>query len=186
MTELPFVAGQTALVVTVPEAEDVVGEFRREHDQSAAFGVPAHVTVLFPFLPAESIDAAVLAELRHLFGTVPPFDLSFERTGRFPDVLHLEPQPSEPFRELTSAVAARWPTHPPYGGQFADVVPHLTVAQSDDQSVLDDIERTVNARLPLAARVTAVRLLGFDARRWDGTADFALGRANLQLGNAPW
>src|SRR6185312_14804244 len=51
---------RTALIVAVPEAETAVGALRREHDSSAALGVPAHVTILFPFLPPERVDQDAL------------------------------------------------------------------------------------------------------------------------------
>ena len=46
---------------------------------------------------------------------------------RFPRVLYLAPEPAAPFVELTQAIAARWPDHQPYGGEFDSVVPHVTV-----------------------------------------------------------
>ncbi|HEU0042503.1 MAG TPA: 2'-5' RNA ligase family protein [Jiangellaceae bacterium] len=171
----PFRPGQTGLIVAVPEAEAAVGEFRRSYDHAAAYGVPAHLTVLFPFLPVDRIDRDVHTELANLLGALEPFDVRFERTDRFPDVLFLAPEPEEPLRELTSSVAARWSEYQPYGGQFADVVPHLTVAQSDDQRVLDDIECSVAARLPIAATVTGVRLISFDGNRWNSWHEFRLG-----------
>ncbi|MGH8827103.1 MAG: 2'-5' RNA ligase family protein [Jiangellaceae bacterium] len=175
MTEIPFRPGQTALNVPVPEAEPIVAEFRRNHDRAASYGVPAHVTVLFPFLPVDRVDDGVLGELRRLVGSVPSFELRFERTGRFPDVLFLVPRPGEPLRELTSWVAARWPECPAYGGQFADVVPHLTVAQSSDHEILDRIERVVTARLAVRATVSTVSLIGFDGHRWNRQHEFRLG-----------
>ncbi|NUP83938.1 MAG: 2'-5' RNA ligase family protein, partial [Nonomuraea sp.] len=115
----------TALIAVVPEAEPVVGVWRERYDPSAAEGVPAHVTVLYPFLPFELVDTSALAEL---FAAWASFDVEFRGFGHFPGVLYLAPEPAEPFRELTTAVAERWPEAPPYGGAFPDVVPHLTVA----------------------------------------------------------
>lgn len=40
---------QSALVVLVPEAEELVAPFRAAYDAAAAAGMPAHVTILFPF-----------------------------------------------------------------------------------------------------------------------------------------
>lgn len=40
---------ESALVVLVPEAEALVKSFRDRHDPSAAAGVPAHITLLYPF-----------------------------------------------------------------------------------------------------------------------------------------
>ena len=37
----------------MPEAESVISEVRARHDPSAQLGVPAHVILLFPFMPPE-------------------------------------------------------------------------------------------------------------------------------------
>ncbi|CAN3977897.1 2'-5' RNA ligase family protein [Kitasatospora purpeofusca] len=167
-------AGETGLIVKVPEAEPVVGGWREEFDSSAALGIPAHVTVLYPFLPHDRVSDRVLGELGELFGSHSAFDVGFESCGRFPGVLHLAPVPEDRLRSLTSAVAGRWPEAPPYRGRFADVVPHLTVAFSQDPSVLDEIEAKVSNRLPLTARITSVHLLVFDGTVWHDRAEFAL------------
>ena len=54
---------RTALIVPVPEAEPQIAELRLAHDSSAARGVPAHVTILFPFLDTDELDEAAVAEL---------------------------------------------------------------------------------------------------------------------------
>jgi hypothetical protein len=56
---------QTALIVPIPAAENAVGPFRATLDRSASWGVPAHVTVLYPFLPPDKINSEVLAARRH-------------------------------------------------------------------------------------------------------------------------
>ena len=61
-----MLALESALVILVPEAEALVGSFRDLHDAGAAVGVPAHITVLYPFKPPDEIDEAVLERLRHL------------------------------------------------------------------------------------------------------------------------
>jgi hypothetical protein len=47
---------QSALIVTVPAAEEAVGPHRAHFDKAAAWGVPAHVTILYPFMPPSDID----------------------------------------------------------------------------------------------------------------------------------
>ncbi|WP_328958883.1 2'-5' RNA ligase family protein [Kitasatospora purpeofusca] len=167
-------AGETGLIIKIPEAEPVVGGWRKEFDSAAAVGIPAHVTVLHPFLPHDRISAQVLAELGELFSAHSAFDIGFESFGRFPGVLHLAPAPEDRLRSLTSAVADRWPEAPPYQGRFADVVPHLTVAYSQDPSVFDEIEADGSDRLPVTARVASVHLLVFDGTVWHERAEFAL------------
>ncbi|HEY5398126.1 MAG TPA: hypothetical protein VIL16_22320 [Trebonia sp.] len=61
---------QSALLVLVPAAEPVVGPHRARLDSSARDGVPAHLTVLYPFLPPAEIGQGVLAKLSRLFAAV--------------------------------------------------------------------------------------------------------------------
>ncbi|GAA0915600.1 2'-5' RNA ligase family protein [Nonomuraea longicatena] len=160
--------GDTALTVRIPAAEPVVGRWRAAHDPSAAYGVPPHVTVLYPFLPPDRVD---VDELRRLFAEHEPFDLRFERTARLPGLLYLAPEPDGPLRELTDAVAARWPEAPPYRNAHPGDVPHLTVATS----ALDEVEDGLTG-LPVTWRVGGVTLSAFDGRSWRDTAYFPLGR----------
>lgn len=171
-----FQAGQTALVVRVPEAEASVGAWRERFDPAAGAGVPAHITVLFPFLDGSRTDAGVHSALADLLGGHPAFDLRFERCGRLPGVLYLAPEPDEPLRRLTEAVAGRWPEAPPYGGRHAEIIPHLTIAQGQDDAVLEEIEADLGTGLPLTARVSSVALLVHDGTTWREGASFALGR----------
>ena len=76
---------QSALLITVPAAEAAVGEHRARLDPSARDGVPAHLTVLYPFLAPPLIDDAVLASLAALFAPVPAFAFTLDRVGWFGD-----------------------------------------------------------------------------------------------------
>ena len=155
------------MLVHVPEAEPVVGEWRLQHTYDAPLGMPPHVTLLFPFVPAEQLTGQVEARLAQAVGEAGAFDVTFARTARFPGVLYLEPQPSRPFAALTEAIAAEWPEHPPYEGEHDVVIPHLTVAESGDETLLERIEADVEARLPLNVRVDEAQLYDEDAAgRW--------------------
>jgi hypothetical protein len=46
---------ESAVLVPIPAAERVVSTHRSRLDGAAALGVPAHVTVLFPFVPPSAI-----------------------------------------------------------------------------------------------------------------------------------
>lgn len=158
----------------IDEAEPLVGQWRRRFDSAAALGVPAHVTVLYPFLGVEHIGRAVLDELAIVLGDHRSFAVRFAECGRFPGVLYLAPAPDRPFRALTESVAARWPEAPPYGGQFADVIPHLTIAHGQEAEVFREVETVLSARLPVEAQVSAVSLFVHDGQRWTRQADFPL------------
>ena len=62
MAEL-VTATESAVLVQVPEAERVVSPHRSRLDGAAALGVPAHVTVLFPFVPPAGITPSVVNAL---------------------------------------------------------------------------------------------------------------------------
>jgi hypothetical protein len=82
-------------------------------------------------------------------------------------VLYLEPEPAERFSALTRAIAAAWPEHPPYEGAHDEVLPHLTVAESEDGALLDELAAQVEPRLPIEARVHEATLIVEDEHgRW--------------------
>lgn len=166
---------QSGLVVTVPEAEPAVRAWRDRLDPSVPSGMPAHVTVLFPFLPEGRFDGDTLAAIADVIGRHKAFEARFEGCGRFPGVLYLAPEPAAPFRALTEAVVDRWPETPPFGGQFAEIVPHLTIAQGQDDTVLDEAEAGLRDGLPIVTRVASVDLMVHDGSRWRQRASFALG-----------
>ena len=56
-------SSESALVVLVPEAEAIAKPFRDQYDPSAAAGVPAHITLLYPFKAPDEIDDITLCKL---------------------------------------------------------------------------------------------------------------------------
>ena len=147
---------------------------RGRFDPAAALGVGAHVTVLYPFLPVSHLGDGLFEQLAGLAAGHPAFDLRLSRLGRFPGVVYLAVEPEGPVRRLTDACAARWPDHPPYGGVFDDVVPHLTIGHGEDD-LAAEAEASITPRLPIAARVDALSLVVFDGERWRVDRAFPLG-----------
>ncbi|MEU4426056.1 2'-5' RNA ligase family protein [Actinoplanes sp. NPDC024001] len=169
----------SALAVLVPEAEPAVADLRERLDPIATQGVPAHITVLIPFLPPNELTPHVLAAVRHVVAGVPRFFLTLDKVGWFGErVLWLNPSPAEPFRELTHRLAGRFPRVQPYGGEFAEVVPHLTIGHDQPYEVLTAAAAQVQQRLPIHAWVSTVHLLVGrpepDAS-WVRLTDFPLG-----------
>jgi 2'-5' RNA ligase len=102
-------------------------------------------------------------------GSVSAFDCRFQRTRWFgDDVLWLDPQPAQPFRQLTKAVWRAFPQCPPYRGVHDDVIPHLTVAESRmaDLPAVQAAEQAVQPGLPLSTRIERLLLIaGTEAPR---------------------
>jgi 2'-5' RNA ligase len=174
----------SALIVAVPEAEPVIGELRRAHDPSAAWGVPAHVTVLFPFVPAADVDPHI-GSLRELFSEAAGFDYRFSRLGRFGSTtIFLAPEPEHLFTDLTDLVAARWPEYPPYEGAHDVVIPHMTVGDMLEADTAARVEAAATAALqqhgPIKGRATSVTLIvEDDDRQWSTRRVFPLGLRRL-------
>ncbi len=168
----------SALIVEIPEAEPAVGGHRAELDPSARLGVPAHVTVLFPFVPADRIDAATETRLERLFAGVRSFGFRMDRTAWFgEEVLWLAASDPRPFRSLTERVHAAFPDFPPFEGRHDEVVPHLTVAHAVELERMRAAERDVHRRLPIHGRVEEVTLLtqAAPAGPWQRARTFGLG-----------
>jgi len=160
----PHSAGmpESAILVPVLEAEPVVGPLRARLDRSAARGVPAHVTVLYPFAAPHQISAAVIATAAAAVASVPSFDCQFASTDWFgEDVVWLAPEPAGPFRTLTAAVHAAFPQCPPFGGAFTTVIPHLTVGDRPEAGpgVLRSAEAEVLPALPVWTHVSHAWLM---------------------------
>ena len=144
----------SALVILLPAVERIVGAWRARLDPSAAAGVPAHVTIRFPWVPRAGVDDSVLHDLAGIVAAVPRFEVVFPRVGWFDrDVLWLEPDPQEPFISLAAEVARRWPDHPPYAGRFESFVPHVTVAVGSSDK-LDRVADILVRALPIRDVVT--------------------------------
>jgi 2'-5' RNA ligase len=141
---------ESALIVPVPEAERVVKELRARYDPAAPAGVPAHVTVLYPFIVPEALSGSILAEVEMIFTGVAPFPFNLSGIARFRQVVYLAPDPADGFSRLTAAIATRWPEAPPYGGIHNEVVPHLTIANTSDARAAEEIQRIIEPALPVA------------------------------------
>jgi 2'-5' RNA ligase len=155
-------ATQTAVIVPIEAAEFAVAGHRRHLDVAASWGVPAHVSVLYPFVSPTQLDDDVIDRLGSALSSVPAFDCTFARCQWFDeDVVWLAPEPDQPFRALTTAAWRAFPDHPPYGGIFDDMVPHLTVGERRRGTVADlqHAERAVSRLLPITTRVEKVLLI---------------------------
>lgn len=168
------VAGDSVLLVALPELDRHLAPWV---DPAKSDGITTHVTVLVPFLREPEITEDDLAGLRGVFAGFAAFDLTFARTARFPTVLYLAPEPDQPFKDMTSAVYARWPQCPPYGGGIEDPTPHATVIYDGTDSVYEQAQQMLGARLPLRTRAAAVDLLIYDGSRWHLRERFPLARS---------
>jgi 2'-5' RNA ligase len=178
MGEPERLAEESALVIQVPEAEELVGSYRWEHDPVARLGVPAHITLIYPFIPPSLITIEDRTKLAKIFSAYTVFDFSLVQLDRFPDVLFLAPSPEEKIIELIGILAAAFPEYPPYAGKFREINPHLTIAQSEDSKLLEKIAKEIAPKakqeLPIPKKATEVSLFELNNGLWNETGTFPL------------
>jgi 2'-5' RNA ligase len=160
---------QSAILIPVPWAEPVVGPYRLEYDPVAAAGVPAHITLIVPWLPPDEIEPADLDELAAALHSTSSFEFFLRQVNWFGRaVLWLAPDPVEPFVKLTSRLADRFGT-PPYDDEFDEIVPHLTVAHASDGVELAGVAADLGKRLkkdPIRCRAEEVWVMVGDGQAW--------------------
>jgi 2'-5' RNA ligase len=168
---------ETALICRVPEAERYIAHYRQRFDPSARRNVPAHVTILYPFMSPPLVDAEVIASIAGIARSVPSFGYRLARTERFPVALYLAPDPGAPFMALMDGICGAFPDYPPFEGKFDTVVPHVTVAHGDEP-LLCEIEVELRIALPgsgVQARCSELVLIENSSGRWEQMHVFALG-----------
>jgi 2'-5' RNA ligase len=149
---------RSALVVPIHLPAEA-GRLRTRHDPVARRGVPAHLTLLFPFAPAAALDG-LRPGLAGIVARHPPISCGLVATARFrPGSLYLVPHPDHAIRRLIASLSAAYPTYPPYGGDFPDVVPHVTVADRVDPADMAGLEAAFARQLPIEVAARHVSLL---------------------------
>ena len=173
--------GRSAIVVPIRLPTGLRAVMVRE-SASARLGVPAHVTLLFPFVAARAIGTDVLALVERVLGGAAAFDVAFRDVGRFEPggtapngVVWLAPDPVAPFMSLIDQLSNAFPDYPPYGGVFDEVIPHVTLAD-DDATRMDSNVAEASRYLPFRRRVSDAALLveGADGR-WRTRRRFPVG-----------
>ena len=99
--------------------------------------------------------AEMVRELEQVLSAYRSFPLWLRTLRRFegpPAVLYAAPEPAAPFVALTETLSRRF-GFVPYDGAHADIVPHLTIATSEDGEVLDLIQADLRRVLPIHAAV---------------------------------
>ncbi|HET9852713.1 MAG TPA: 2'-5' RNA ligase family protein [Candidatus Limnocylindrales bacterium] len=171
--------GRTAIVVPfdLPPALEAI---RRAHVDNAHLGIPAHVTLLFPFVRADRLVPADVDRAAAVLRGTAAFDVAFREARTFEPgpteegVVWLAPEPDGPFLHLTNGLAAAFPGYLPYEGLHDTVIAHLTLADTGvDVAALVAAARP---ELPFERRVEAAAvLIEDDAGGWRVAHELPLG-----------
>jgi 2'-5' RNA ligase len=165
---------ESALIIPVPEVEPIVEPVRWQYDAMARLGIPAHITLLYPFYPGQEVGNEI-ESLRRVCASIVAFSFSFTEVRRFPATAYLHPDQSERFAQITRTLTKMWPDRKPYGGAFAEIIPHLTVADRVDSETLSAVVNSLHHQLPIRCLAKEVWLLtSNDAGIWSRRGCFPL------------
>lgn len=174
--ELPL----TGIVIPVAEADRLLHSAASGPRRLPGVGsVPAHITLLAPFLPEDEIDDGTWEVLGGFFSDVTPFGFELTDVCVFPGgATYLAPEPASTFRRLTSELHKLFPEFPPYGGAFDEIVPHLTVPLTEGED-LATLTAALAPGLPMSAYVStaAIYLTDEGGTRVLGTLPFGTSAA---------
>jgi 2'-5' RNA ligase len=142
--------------VTLPDALD---RLRLRFVRDADLGVPAHVTLLYPFVEAAALSTEIRAIIESIASRHPSF--TFELSGPFqwPDTVYAAVGPEERLLAIHRELAAAFPGYPIYGRPGFQLIPHVTIADSryvDDPAVVAD---SAWSDLPVARSVNGLEVI---------------------------
>ena len=155
---------ETAIVLVLAEAAPQLSALHAEHyPEAAARQIPLHITLLSPFVARAELSGAVVSALRRFFAERPTPAFALTRIDAFPGVVYAAPEPAVELVELIESLSRAFPETPPYGGAYAEPVPHASLAGvpagSDQELVAAKLRRVAEPLLPVHCEVPHASLL---------------------------
>ncbi|WP_030303168.1 2'-5' RNA ligase family protein [Streptomyces katrae] len=157
--------GTTAVVIVLPDAAPLLDAAWRIDPALVRRGVPAHVSLLYPFVPASALTDQDEKGVRSLAASLPAADLLLEEVVTASGFVAVAVPGLQP---IVDAFRARWPGLRPYGGRFgARPAAHVTVALgADDPTAAAHVRAAVGGLLPLRTHAAAVQLVVRTEEGW--------------------
>jgi hypothetical protein len=171
---------KTAILLVLSQFSPELTALHAEyHSEAVAQGIPLHITLLSPFVPRRALTDSVIATLRTFFAERAPLSFELTRIDAFPDALYAAPEPAADLIDLIDELALAFPETPPYGGAFAQSIPHATLAVptegSEGEYTAKKLRRVAASLLPVPCEVTYASLLEeHEPDRWTERERFPL------------
>ncbi len=157
---------ESAVIVRValPKALD---DLRLRCVSDARRGVPAHVTLLYPFVEPDALTPDVHQMIASIAAANSSFSFALSGPKRWPDTIYAAVDPNEPFLALHRQLTSAFPGYPIYGRPGFQLVPHVTLAEGEcvsDGAIWADPSWSA---LPIQRSVAAVEVIAEgDGGRW--------------------
>jgi 2'-5' RNA ligase superfamily len=124
--------------------------------------IPLSLTLLYPWIPAESVTQADVEELRSFFAERPPLEFDLVRVDEFPGIVaYAVPEPDADLRATMRALWAKYPEYPPYRQPGGDPPPHCTLGRFEGPTpiTLEQAKARVEPLLPIHCVVGEATLM---------------------------
>jgi 2'-5' RNA ligase len=171
---------ETAVVLVLSQFSPELTALHAEyHPGDAARGIPLHITLLAPFVPREALSDSVISTLHRFFAERAPLSFELARIDAFSDALYAAPEPDAELIDVINELALAFPETPPYGGAFAQPIPHATLAVPTEgregERTAVKLRRAAASVLPVPCEVTYASLLEeHEPERWAEEERFPL------------
>jgi hypothetical protein len=141
-------------------------ELAAAHDELYPERIPEHIplslTLLYPWIPRDSLTEEDVEGLRAFFAERPPLRFALTHVTEFPGVVvYAAPEPDDELRATMRALWARYPDYPPYGEPGGDPPPHATLGRltGDHAITLEAARARVEPLLPVHCDVHEATLM---------------------------
>ncbi|MFN2471290.1 MAG: 2'-5' RNA ligase family protein [Gaiellaceae bacterium] len=154
---------ETFLTLVLEHTDPALAEAHRElYPERLPEQIPLSLTLLYPWIPRESVTQADLDSLRSFFASRPPLEFDLVRVAEFSGlVAYAVPEPDDELRATMRALWALYPEYPPYGRPESDPPPHATLGrlEGDYAITLDRAKQRVEPLLPVHCDVREATLM---------------------------
>jgi 2'-5' RNA ligase len=149
----------TVIMIPAPhEVQAVAVPIMRKYAADTLTRVPAHLTVLYPFVDYERLAEAVPI-VREIVSHIAPFEVTLRGFDEFPGVIFMNPVDPGPIQNIFHQIYARFPECPPYRGQFGNEIhPHMTVGEFTSEGEQADAMRSLPNYRPITYRVDRLHI----------------------------
>lgn len=160
MTERPL---ETFITLILEDADAELAQAHRElYPERIPEQIPLSLTLLYPWIPAQSVTEAELERLRAFFASRPALEFELTRVDQFPGiVVYAVPEPDDRLRTTMRELWALYPEYPPYREPGGDPPPHCTLGrlEGDHAITLEQVAARVEPLLPVSCGVEAATLM---------------------------
>ena len=146
---------ETFITLVLEDADAELAQAHRElYPERIPEQIPLSLTLLYPWIPAQSVSEADLERLRAFFADCPRLEFQLTSIAAFPGkVVYAVPEPDDELRATMRALWAVYPEYPPYREPGGDV-PEREYAVTFEQ-----VTARVEPLLPVSCVVEAATLM---------------------------